>query len=76
MRKIIRFLNSTGDQVLEFDETDADAAQKAHEAIAKAIRNGATAFDVSAGPNTPAKRVESPAQLGNETVVVPRIVGG
>lgn len=79
-KRVIRVLDNTGDSVVEFD-SEAKAEDKA-KAAAKALferltkERGATAFDVSKGPNEPARVVKNFADVGEETILVPRIVGG
>ncbi len=75
-KKTIRFLNSTGDKEITFDEASVENLAEAKAALKKAFAAGATALDVSAGAETAAKRVTKFEELGEETVVVPKIVGG
>ena len=69
--KKLRVLNSTGDTVLEFDETKAlDEAKALFE---KLKGEGAAVFAVGAQGD---KRVAKFSELGEENVAVLRIVGG
>jgi hypothetical protein len=76
--KIIRILDSSGDRVLEFDETDAGtlARREARALFERMLASGSTAFKVNRGEGRPDEKVTDFSTLENETVVVPRVVGG
>ena len=76
--KTLRVLDSNGDTELVFDETEATASARAEaEALFNRLRaEGATALAVTPGGETPAQRVENFNELGDETIIIPRIVGG
>jgi methylmalonyl-CoA mutase cobalamin-binding subunit len=78
MMKTLRVLDSSGDTELHFDETEATANARAEaEALFTRLRaEGATALAVTPGGEVPAQRVEKFSELGEETIIVPRIVGG
>lgn len=81
MKRIIRVLDSSGDSKVEFDdklETVADHAAKdeAKALFERMTRAGAIAFNVTPGSSAPAEPVKSFAKIGEETVIVPKIVGG
>ena len=76
--KTLRILDSSGDTELVFDETEATADARAEaEALFTRLRAaGATALAVTPGGEAPARRVENFSELGDETIIIPRIVGG
>jgi len=76
--KIIRVLDSSGDRVVEFDDTEAGALarREAHALFARMLSSGSTAFKVNRGGGRPDEKVTDFSALENETVVVPRVVGG
>lgn len=76
--KIIRVLDSSGDREMIFDDGEACAVTRA-EARAlfeHMLAGGATAFKVNRGDGRLDEKVTEFAALENETVLVPRIVGG
>jgi hypothetical protein len=77
--KTLRILDSSGDRVIEFDETEtlANTARREAEALfERLLSTGYSAFSV-APDGGPAQRVDSFDDLQQgETVLVPRIVGG
>jgi hypothetical protein len=76
--KTLRFLDSTGDREVRFDETDAlsQARLEAQHLFERALANGAVAFSVNRGGGQSDQKVGDFSSLEDETVVVPRIVGG
>ncbi len=76
--KTLRVLDSSGDTELHFDETEATAAVRAEaEALFTRLRKeGHTAFSVTPGSDTPATHIDKFSDVGEETIMVPRIVGG
>jgi len=76
--KIIRVLDSSGDRVVEFDETEpsALARREARALFERMLSSGSTAFKVNRGDGRPDEKVTDFSALENETVVVPRVVGG
>jgi hypothetical protein len=76
--KILRVLDSSGDRVIVFDGTQETAAARA-EAQAlfeRLLSAGSTAFKVNRGGGSPDERVTDFSALEDETIVVPRLVGG
>ena len=78
--KILRVLDSGGDRVVSFDDTDAATSVSA-EAEAKALfdrmlAGGSIAFKVNRAGGKPDEKATDFSALENETIVVPRIVGG
>jgi hypothetical protein len=76
--KILRILDSSGDRVIHFDDT-ADTAQARAEAAAlftRMLAGGSTAFKVNRGDGKPDEKVTNFSALEQETIVVPRVVGG
>lgn len=77
--KTLRVMDSTGDTVIEFDETEA-CASKAHmeaKALFKRLKlKGAAVFAVNRADGVADKRVTRFDDLERENVVVPLIVGG
>ena len=78
MKKILRFLDSSGDREISFDDSEAmaDVRAEAQRLFESSMASGAVAFGVNRGGGQPDKKVGDFSALENETVVVPRIVGG
>lgn len=77
--KKIRVMDSTGDTVVEFDETLAmkDKAFLEAEALFERLtKNSAAVFAVNRAEGQPDKRVTNFNDLEQENIIVPRIVGG
>jgi hypothetical protein len=76
--KLLRILDSSGDSVISFDDGDAaSAARKEAQALFdRMLASGAIAFKVNRGEGKPDEKVSHFSALENETVIVPRIIGG
>ena len=76
--KTLRVLDSSGDRVVEFDDTAASAEcrEQAKALFERLLVGGSTAFKVNRGLGKPDEKVTDFAALENETIVVPRVVGG
>jgi hypothetical protein len=76
--KTLRILDSSGDRVIEFDETEATALarREAQALFERMLSSGSTAFKVNRGEGRPDEKVTDFSALENETIVVPRVVGG
>jgi len=76
--KTLRVLDSSGDRMVRFDEGDAtkEARAQAQALFARMLAGGATAFKVNRGDGKPDEKVSDFSALEDETIVVPRIVGG
>lgn len=76
--KTLRILDSSGDRVFTFDDSasTAKARREAEALFARMLAGGATAFKVNRGEGKPDQKVTDFSALENETVVVPRVVGG
>jgi len=76
--KIIRVLDSSGDRVINFDDSDASALARAEarELFERMLARGATAFKVNRGEGRIDEKVTEFGAIENETILVPRIVGG
>jgi hypothetical protein len=76
--KTLRILDSSGDRVMEFDETEATALarREAQALFERMLSSGSTAFKVNRGEGRPDEKVTDFSALENETIVVPRVVGG
>jgi hypothetical protein len=76
--KTLRILDSSGDRVVEFDETQTslEARREAEALFERMLASGSTAFKVNRGEGRPDEKVTDFSALENETIVVPRIVGG
>lgn len=78
MRKVLKVMDSTGDTVIEFDDTETKSKAAENEARAlfdRLTSKGAAVFAVNRGPAGD-KRVTNFNDLEVENVVVPLIVGG
>ncbi len=76
MKSVIRVLDSSGDSVHTFDLTDKEAQRKAKALIERLQMQGATLFSVDPKTGEGAQKVNGLAELGEENIAVPRIVGG
>jgi hypothetical protein len=74
--KIIRILDSTGDRVLTFDDANVLARGEAKALFEQTLAGGAIAFKVNRGHDKPDVKAMDFSTLENETILVPRIVGG
>ena len=76
--KTLRILDSSGDSVVRFDDSDAALAarEEAQALFARLLASGAVAFKVNRGEGKPDEKVSDFSDLENETALVPRIVGG
>jgi hypothetical protein len=76
--KTLRILDSSGDRVLTFDDSAAStkARREAEALFTRMLGNGATAFKVNRGEGKSDEKVTDFSALENETIVVPRVVGG
>lgn len=76
MKKILRTLDSTGDTVVEFDPADAVATAEAKALFDRLRAEGRAAFAVNRAGGAPDAKLTDFSQLENETVLIPRVVGG
>ncbi|MBI4291989.1 MAG: hypothetical protein HY661_10960 [Betaproteobacteria bacterium] len=76
MKTVIRVLDSSGDSVHTFDLREKEAQRQAKALIERLQMQGATLFSVDPKTGEGAKKVTGLAELGEENVAVPRIVGG
>jgi hypothetical protein len=76
--KILRVLDSSGDRVIVFDDTEATALARAQAQalFERLLAGGSTAFKVNRGGGKSDEKVTSFHALENETIMVPRIAGG
>ena len=76
--KTLRILDSSGDRVVEFDETSAtvSARREARALFQRLLAGGSVAFKVNRDEGKPDEKVTDFSALENETIVVPRVVGG
>ncbi len=76
--KTIRVLDSSGDRAIAFDDSDARASARAEaqELFERMLARGAAAFKVNRGGGRVDEKVTDFAAIENETILVPRLVGG
>ena len=76
--KTLRILDSSGDRVIEFDESEAATAarREAKALFERMLASGSVAFRVNRGDGRPDEKVNDFSTLEDETVIVPRVVGG
>jgi hypothetical protein len=76
--KILRVLDSSGDRILKFDDSDATLAarREAQALFERMLAGGSTAFKVNRGDGKPDEKTTDFSALENETIIVPRVVGG
>lgn len=74
----LRILDSSGDRVIEFDESNATetARREARALFERMLASGAVAFKVNRGEGAVDEKVTDFNALEDETVVIPRVVGG
>lgn len=74
----LRFLDSSGDRVIEFDDNLATegARREAQALFERMLASGAVAFKVNRGEGAVDEKVTDFNALEDETVVIPRVVGG
>jgi hypothetical protein len=76
--KTLRILDSSGDKAIAFDDTEATARARA-EARAlfeRMLAAGSIAFKVNRANGLPDEKVTQFSALENDTIVIPRMVGG
>jgi len=76
--QLLRILDSSGDRVIHFDDTEtgAQARAQAQALFTRMLASGSTAFKVNRGEGRPDEKVNDFSALDQETIIVPRIVGG
>jgi hypothetical protein len=76
--KILRVLDSGGDRVVAFDDAHAatPAREQAKALFHRMLAGGCIAFKVNRTGGKPDEKATDFSALENETIVVPRIVGG
>jgi hypothetical protein len=76
--KTLRFMDSSGDREISFDDSEAmqEARAEARRMFDRSLAAGATAFSVNRSDGRSDQKVRDFSALEEETVVVPRIVGG
>ena len=76
--KTLRVLDSSGDRAITFDDTEstAPARREAQALFERMLAGGSSAFKVNRGAGKPDEKVMEFSALGDETILVPRIVGG
>jgi hypothetical protein len=76
--KMLRVLDSSGDRVITFDDSEATALARAEAQAVfdRMLALGSTAFKVNRGEGKPDEKATTFSTLENETILVPRIVGG
>lgn len=76
--KILRVLDSSGDRVVAFDDTETTALARAQAQalFERLLAAGSIAFKVNRGEGKPDEKATAFSTLENETIVVPRVVGG
>jgi hypothetical protein len=77
MKKLLYSMDSSGDTRIAFDpDVDQEATAEAKALFERVINAGGQAFKVKQPDGKPDEKVTDFAQLGEETVLVPRVVGG
>lgn len=76
--KALRFLDSSGDRTVIFDDSEAmaQARAEAQRLFERSLAAGAVAFSVNRKGGKADQKVTEFSALEDETVVVPRIVAG
>lgn len=76
MKKVIRYLDHTGDTRVEFDTEDKVATDEARKLFERLTKSGQPAFAVNRANGQEDKKLKSFDELENDTIVIPRIAGG
>lgn len=78
MMKTLRILDSSGDREFFFDDSEAmaQARAEAQRVFERSLMAGAAAFSVNRTDGEPDRKVTEFSALEDETVVVPRLIGG
>ena len=76
--KLLRVLDSSGDRVLRFDDTEVTVAARAEaeSLFVCMLVGGSAAFKVHRADGKPDEKVTDFSELESQTIVVPRMVGG
>ena len=76
--KMLRFLGSSGDRAIRFDTSHerAGARVAAQDLFERLLAQGSIAFKVHRTNGRRDEKVTELSALENETIVVPRVVGG
>lgn len=76
--KVLRFLDSSGDREVFFDDSEAmsQARAEAQRLFERSLAAGAVAFSVNRTGGKSDQKVTNFSAVEDETVVVPRIVAG
>jgi hypothetical protein len=76
--KTLRVLDSSGDRVVHYDDTEAmrQSRAQAEALFNRMLASGSTAFRVNRRNGKPDEKVSDFSALENETILVPRVVGG
>lgn len=76
--KALRFLDSSGDRSIVFDDSEAmtEARAEAQRLFERSLATGAVAFSVNRKGGKTDQKVTEFSALEDETVVVPRIIAG
>ncbi|HEX4986082.1 MAG TPA: hypothetical protein VFV71_08455 [Burkholderiales bacterium] len=74
--KTLRVLDSSGDTSISFDDSTPEARAAARALFDARLAAGATAFKIRREHGRPDEKVTDFWALEEETVIVPRIVGG
>lgn len=76
--KVLRFLDSSGDREIYFDDSDAmaQARAEAQRLFERSLAAGSIAFSVNRVGGRSDQKVRDFSSLEEETVVVPRIIAG
>jgi hypothetical protein len=71
-------LDSSGDRVINFDDSEAcvSVRAEAQALFERMLARGATAFKVNRGKGLVDEKVTEFSEIENETILVPRIIGG
>ena len=76
--KMLRVLDSSGDRAISFDNSQENAGARAaaQDLFDRLLANGSVAFKVHRTNGRPDEKVTEFSALENETIVVPRVMGG
>ena len=76
--KMLRVLDSSGDRAISFDNSQESAGARvaAQDLFERLLANGSVAFKVHRTNGTPDEKVTEFSDLDNETIIVPRVMGG
>lgn len=76
MKRLLRVLDRTGDSRHSYDLSDPESTAAARRVFEDVVAKGHSVFNVKPGSNETTQRVTDFEKLSEESIAVPRIIGG